>query len=74
MVERPHPVYDVLVREFYANFNSDIDTPRSEHQHFHWNEVGEVLLWRENAWPLQTDEWLQIELVALIVILWLPQH
>lgn len=33
VVERPHPVYENLVREFYTNFNSEIDTPGSEHIH-----------------------------------------
>lgn len=31
LIERPHPVYEDLAREFYANFNNDIDTPGSSH-------------------------------------------
>lgn len=104
VVERPHPVYDGLVQEFYANFNSEIDTSGSDHHHqtrvrgkwlmftpeiihdfyqltwdnisqipidFPWPEVVEVLLGREAAWPLQTEEWYQIELTPSIAILWL---
>ncbi|CAA3029815.1 Hypothetical predicted protein [Olea europaea subsp. europaea] len=37
---------------------------------FHWNEVAEVLMGRENAWPLETTEWHQIELTPSIAILW----
>lgn len=33
VVERSHPVYEGLVWEFYANFNSEIDTSKSKHQH-----------------------------------------
>lgn len=29
VVERPHPLYESLVLEFYTNFNTDIDTPGS---------------------------------------------
>lgn len=36
VVDRPHPAYVDLVREFYANFNVDIDTPGSEHEHQTW--------------------------------------
>jgi hypothetical protein len=36
VVDRPHPVYEGLVREFYANFNLDIDTPGAEHLHQTW--------------------------------------
>lgn len=28
VVEQPHPIYEGLVREFYSNFNAEIDTPR----------------------------------------------
>lgn len=38
---------------------------------FSWNEVVEILLGRENVWPLQTVEWHQIELTRSIGILWL---
>lgn len=104
LVARPHPVYDGLVREFYANFNMDIDTPGSEHLHqtwvrgkwilftpeviqdfyqltwdhivpipedFPWPEVATVLLGRDNAWPLDTEEWHQIELTPSVALLWL---
>ncbi|XP_022841909.1 uncharacterized protein LOC111365593 [Olea europaea var. sylvestris] len=33
VIERPHPVYENLAKEFYANFNTEIDTPGSEHLH-----------------------------------------
>lgn len=36
LVEQPHPMYEGLVREFYANFNIEIDTPGSTHQHQAW--------------------------------------
>ncbi|KAL2460588.1 Uncharacterized protein Adt_44008 [Abeliophyllum distichum] len=29
----PHAAYPTLVREFFANFNSDIDVPESSHRH-----------------------------------------
>ncbi|KAL2492466.1 Uncharacterized protein Adt_28094 [Abeliophyllum distichum] len=29
----PHPAYITLVREFFANFNKEIDTPESSHRH-----------------------------------------
>lgn len=35
-VERPHPIYDGVVREFYANFNIDIDIPGSKHLYQTW--------------------------------------
>lgn len=90
VIERLHPVYENLVREFYANLNAEIDTPGSDHLHqtwvrgkwimfspevihdyyhltwtnvvpvlhdFNWVEVTEVLLGRENAWPLPTADW-----------------
>jgi hypothetical protein len=104
VIERPHPVYENLAKEFYANFNTEIDTPGSEHLHqtwvrgkwimfspevihdyyqlswnnvvpipedFNWHEVAEILLGRENAWPLPTADWHQIELTPSIAILWL---
>ncbi|XP_022855963.1 uncharacterized protein LOC111377136 [Olea europaea var. sylvestris] len=36
VIERPHPVYENLVKEFYANFNTKIDTPGSDHLHQTW--------------------------------------
>ncbi|KAL2474381.1 Uncharacterized protein Adt_35117 [Abeliophyllum distichum] len=32
----PHPAYITLVREFFANFNKEIDTPESSHRHKTW--------------------------------------
>lgn len=39
--------------------------------YFYQNEVADVLLGFENAWPLQTVEWHQIELTPSIAIIWL---
>lgn len=36
VVERTHPVYEGLVKKFYANFNNEIDIPSSEHLHQTW--------------------------------------
>lgn len=36
---------------------------------FHWNKAAEVLLGHENAWPLPTVEWHQIEFMLSIAIL-----
>lgn len=38
---------------------------------FNWNEVADVLLGRENVWPLQTAEQHQTKLIISIAILWL---
>lgn len=38
---------------------------------FNWVEVAEVLFGRENAWPLRTADWYQIDLTPSITILWL---
>lgn len=38
VVEWPLSIYESLVREFYANFNFEIDTPRSKHLHQTWGE------------------------------------
>ncbi|KAL2487402.1 Envelope-like protein [Abeliophyllum distichum] len=32
----PHPAYITLVKEFFANFNKEIDTPESFHRHKTW--------------------------------------
>ncbi|KAL2465635.1 Uncharacterized protein Adt_41486 [Abeliophyllum distichum] len=32
----PHSAYITLVREFFANFNKEIDTPESSHRHKTW--------------------------------------
>ncbi|KAL2512760.1 hypothetical protein Adt_18360 [Abeliophyllum distichum] len=32
----PHPAYITLVREFFANFNKEIDTPESSYRHKTW--------------------------------------
>ncbi|KAL2527420.1 Uncharacterized protein Adt_12474 [Abeliophyllum distichum] len=32
----PHPAYITLVREFFANFNKEIDTLESSHRHKTW--------------------------------------
>ncbi|KAL2532551.1 Uncharacterized protein Adt_05902 [Abeliophyllum distichum] len=32
----PHPAYITLVKEFFANFNKEIDTPESSHRHKTW--------------------------------------
>ncbi|KAL2497430.1 Uncharacterized protein Adt_22980 [Abeliophyllum distichum] len=36
VVVAPHPAYITLVREFFANFNKEIDTPESSHRHKTW--------------------------------------
>lgn len=36
MVEKPYPVYEILAREFYANFNSEMNTLGSQHLHQTW--------------------------------------
>ncbi|KAL2497811.1 Uncharacterized protein Adt_23361 [Abeliophyllum distichum] len=36
VVAAPHLAYITLVREFFANFNKEIDTPESSHRHETW--------------------------------------
>lgn len=36
LIERPHLIYEGLVREFYAYFNRDIDMPGTDHQNQTW--------------------------------------
>lgn len=43
-------------------------------ENFNWNEVGEILCRRVNDWPLQIDEWHQIELTRSIAISLFMRH
>ncbi|KAL2517600.1 Uncharacterized protein Adt_13847 [Abeliophyllum distichum] len=36
VADAPHAVYPTLVREFFANFNPDIDVPESSHRYKTW--------------------------------------
>ncbi|KAL2518353.1 Uncharacterized protein Adt_14600 [Abeliophyllum distichum] len=36
VADAPHPAYPTLVREFFANFNLDIDVPKSSHRYKTW--------------------------------------
>ncbi|KAL2466097.1 Uncharacterized protein Adt_41948 [Abeliophyllum distichum] len=36
VVVAPHPAYITLVKEFFTNFNKEIDTPESSHRHKTW--------------------------------------
>ncbi|KAL2543367.1 Uncharacterized protein Adt_04345 [Abeliophyllum distichum] len=36
VADAPHPAYPTLVREFFANFNPDIDVPESSHRYKTW--------------------------------------